>query len=291
MEQREPPPSPSPPPPSQGPSLPQPSAEETTAHAFLTSHLPFPTTQDPTSPCFLTLTYAQSLDAFIAGPDRRPLTLSSHPSMVLTHALRSSHDAIVVGVDTIINDDPSLTTRLVVNDPWGRPAKSPRPVVLDSRLRMPLNAKILDIDRGQNGGAVVVVTTDVHHDPVRKKALEERGAVVLVVESDGNGRVRLSDMLRALRERGLRSVMVEGGAKVIRSFLVSDDQVHIDLLVVTVAPVLIGSGIHALGGEQVAADSTVRSRSPPPLVGVHWKQFGPDVVMLTRTASRNANVE
>ncbi|WP_371827196.1 RibD family protein [Deinococcus sp. QL22] len=81
------------------------------------------------------LTYAQSLDGSIAGPDRRPLLLSGKESMRWTHTLRSQHDAILIGVGTLIADDPLLSVRYVEGD-------HPQPVVLDSRLRFPEQARL-----------------------------------------------------------------------------------------------------------------------------------------------------
>src|SRR4051794_24685033 len=84
----------------------------------------------------VTLAYAQSLDGSIATAARRPLALSSQPALKLTHQLRAEHDAILVGIGTVLADDPLLTVRLV-NGP------NPVPVVLDSRLRLPSTARLL----------------------------------------------------------------------------------------------------------------------------------------------------
>ena len=86
---------------------------------------------DPEAPPQVTLTFAQSLDGSIAAVRGQPLALSSAETMVITHRLRAMHAAIVVGVGTLVADDPSLTTRLVEGP-------SPRPVVLDASLRTPL---------------------------------------------------------------------------------------------------------------------------------------------------------
>ncbi|RKO86533.1 dihydrofolate reductase-like domain-containing protein, partial [Blyttiomyces helicus] len=186
---------------------------------------------------FVTLTYAQSLDGFIAGPNLAPLTLSSPDSFVLTHALRASHDAILVGVSTVLNDRPSLSTRLVAHGPKGPtdPATHPRPVVLDTTLRCPLSARFMD-------RSPVLITT-CRHDPARREELEGAGAVVVVAaeKADSSGRVDLEDALRLLAAPplGIRSVMVEGGATVIGAFL-DGGPTAVDLVVVTVAPRFVG---------------------------------------------------
>ena len=82
---------------------------------------------------FVTLSYAQSLDGCIAAKRGQPLALSGPQSLTLTHQLRSAHDAIMVGIGTLLADNPRLTVRLVEG-------RDPQPVVLDSRLRFPSEA-------------------------------------------------------------------------------------------------------------------------------------------------------
>ncbi|MBM2842777.1 MAG: RibD family protein, partial [Anaerolineales bacterium] len=89
---------------------------------------------------FITLSYAQSLDGSIALPDGRPLALSSPPSLFRTHALRARHDGVLVGVGTILADDPQLTVRHAAGP-------NPQPIVLDTGLRTPLPARILSNPR------------------------------------------------------------------------------------------------------------------------------------------------
>ncbi|KAI8919093.1 dihydrofolate reductase-like domain-containing protein [Powellomyces hirtus] len=270
-----------------------PSPTEQAAYAFLSPHLPPPRSSAAPAVPFLTLTYAQSVDGFIAKRDGRPLALSSPFSSVLTHALRASHDAILIGVTTAVNDDPSLTTRCVAYDVTGtHPAQSPIPVILDSGLRTPVTAKVLRIPRprrGSDSDSKVVIITTRDHDAERKRALEAAGAVVVVVASDAHGRVDFPSALHALAHHGIRSVMVEGGATVIGNVLQSAN-VKIDLLVVTLAPVILGRGVHAVGGGASAgggsqpSEKVAEEEEPPRLVDVQWKQFGPDMVMLAKTA-------
>lgn len=90
---------------------------------------------------FVTVSYAQSLDGCLASHDHRALALSGQASMTLTHRIRAVHDAILVGVQTVLNDDPMLTVRLVEGE-------HPQPIVLDSRLRFPMSARLLTHPRG-----------------------------------------------------------------------------------------------------------------------------------------------
>src|SRR5687768_4642967 len=83
----------------------------------------------------VTLSYAQTLDGSLALPGRQ-LIISSPESMKMTHELRAAHDGLLVGIGTVLIDDPRLTVRLA-------DGRNPQPVVLDSRLRMPLTANLL----------------------------------------------------------------------------------------------------------------------------------------------------
>ena len=85
---------------------------------------------------FVTLAYAQSLDGSIAAYPGVPLAISGPVSMGITHRLRARHQAILVGIGTVLADDPRLNVRLV-------PGKNPQPVVLDNQLRFPLKARLL----------------------------------------------------------------------------------------------------------------------------------------------------
>lgn len=180
---------------------------------------------------FVTLSYAQSLDGSLAFRRGQPTPISGAESMRITHALRAAHDAILVGVETVLADDPRLSARLV-----GGP--DPQPVVLDSSLRFPLGARLLE--RG-----VWIATTDrAGHD--RIEALAAKGARIFCLPAGDDGRVELAALLDQLGRWEVESVMVEGGGEVISSFLRSR---LADRLVVTISPVLAGGypSVQALG--------------------------------------------
>ncbi len=181
---------------------------------------------------FVTVAYAQSLDGSIASEPGRRLALSGAESLRLTHALRAAHDAILVGIGTVLADDPQLTVRLV-------PGSSPRPVVLDSRLRTPPQSRLLQ----PHGGLAPLFATTSAADAAADQRLCERGARVLRLPAWANGWVDLNALLGALAEAGVERVMVEGGAKVLTSFLRLG---VVDYAVVTVAPRFVG-GLPALG--------------------------------------------
>lgn len=177
---------------------------------------------------FVTISYAQSIDGSMAAANGKPLAISGASSLALTHQLRAAHDAILVGIDTVLADNPRLTVRLA-------PGPHPQPVVLDSRLRMPVDAHCITGPR-----PAWIATTVVNF--ARRQQLEAAGARVLPVTPDQEGRVELGTLLRTLAANGIRSMMVEGGARVLGSFIQARLATY---MVVTVAPLLIG-GLRAM---------------------------------------------
>lgn len=180
---------------------------------------------------WVTLSYAQSLDGSIAARRGAPLAISGPEALRLTHELRAAHDAILVGIGTVLADDPQLTVRLA-------PGHSPQPVVLDARLRFPRTARLLDNARP------VWIFTAAPEEAARQARLEARGARVFFVAREADGRVSLPAVLAVLAAQGVRRLMVEGGARVITSFLRAG---LVDEVVLTLAPVFVG-GLSAVEG-------------------------------------------
>ncbi len=209
----------------------------------------------------VTLAFAQSLDGCITGEAGKPAQISCPKSMEFTHRLRRIHDAILVGVNTVLSDDPRLTVRLVSGE-------SPRPVIVDSRLSIPADCRLLRSD----GKAPIIATTD-QADRDKANRLREMGAEVLFLPARADGFVELPRLFAELRQLGIASVMVEGGAAIITSTLA--DQLA-DQLVVTISPQFL-SGMPALeasNGQAAALCSRIVERC--------WGQVGEDVVLQGR---------
>jgi len=202
----------------------------------------------------VTLSYAQSLDGSIADRPGRPLSLSGDRSMLLTHALRAGHDAILVGIGTVLADNPRLNVRLVEG-------KSPQPVIVDSRLRFPSYAHLL------NQGRTPWIVAKQGADPQRRQDLEAAGARVFCLPS-ANGLVNLEALLRRLAEMAVNSLMVEGGAQIITSFLASR---LVDQVILTIAPLLVG-GLRVV-------DSSGRGGFPR-LANLTYQRLGEDLVLM-----------
>jgi 3,4-dihydroxy 2-butanone 4-phosphate synthase/GTP cyclohydrolase II len=212
----------------------------------------------------VTLSYAQSLDGCLAFGRGQPAGLSGAPSMRMTHRLRSLHDTILVGIGTVLSDDPQLNVRLVEG-------KNPQPVVIDSRLRFPLTARLLKREKD-----LPWIAAGRGADANRIATLERQGARVIPVDLDPTGGVLLDDLLVQLYAMGTRSLMVEGGARVITSFLAAR---LADLAVVTIAPVYLG-GLHV-----VDKPLGTRQSGPwrvPVLAEPCYQQAGRDMVVWGR---------
>lgn len=179
---------------------------------------------------YVAVKYAQTIDGRIATSTGDARWISGEAERRASHALRAACDAVLVGVGTVLTDDPQLTVRMV-------PGASPIRVVLDSGLRTPDDARVLDDD----AATVILATSASSAD--RRTELRERGVSVVVVPAGPNG-VDLGAATSTLLAAGIRSVLVEGGARVITSFLSSR---LADRLVVGIAPRVLGSGTEAVG--------------------------------------------
>ena len=178
---------------------------------------------------FVTAKWAMSLDGRIATRTGDSRWISGPASRALAHELRAVSDAILVGIGTVLADDPQLTARDL---PQGRPVpRQPARVILDSHLRIPLGARVLARD-----GAPVLVATTGRARPDARRALEQAGADVIVADGPG-GRVDLLSVLAELGRRGVTGLLVEGGAAVHGACF---DAGLVDKVVVFVAPVILG---------------------------------------------------
>jgi 3,4-dihydroxy 2-butanone 4-phosphate synthase/GTP cyclohydrolase II len=184
---------------------------------------------------YVVLTYAQTLDGRIATAVGDSALLSSQEERCVFHALRASCDAVMVGVGTVLRDDPRLIVSLV-------PGTSPLRVVLDSTLRIPSTARML------SGDPVTIVLTTERAAERDRERLRATGAGIRVVPAAPDG-VDLPAALRVLRELGVRTLLVEGGARVITSLLGAR---LVDRLVVGTTPKIIGTGVEAVGDLGIA---------------------------------------
>ncbi|RDA90883.1 hypothetical protein CP533_3241 [Ophiocordyceps camponoti-saundersi (nom. inval.)] len=255
------------------------------AAALLERRLPPKTWTSDQRP-FVTLTWAASLDGKLSIAPGVRTRLSGPESKAMTHYLRRQHDAILIGVSTLLADDPALNCRLAGADTV---ASQPRPIIVDPHLRWTPRPtdKVLATSRSGAGLAPYVVTgvsaSDVPADSV--DVLERHGGRFLHLPSSSSSssssstegdRMRLDWRLvvASLREQGLKSVMIEGGGFVIESLLESRDLV--DSVIVTVAPTWLGRGGVGVCPAREVDHGALR------LCDVSWHPLGEDVVLCGR---------
>jgi diaminohydroxyphosphoribosylaminopyrimidine deaminase / 5-amino-6-(5-phosphoribosylamino)uracil reductase len=159
------------------------------------------------------LKIAASLDGRIATASGESKWITGDAARAHGHRLRSVHDAILVGANTVAADDPELTCRLP-----GLGRYSPARIVLDSRARMSPSSRLVLTTR--KAPVWLICTAAAPH--ATRNALRAKGVEVIDVAADGQGRVDVGEAARVLGERGLTRVLVEGGGEVAAAFLKAD---------------------------------------------------------------------
>jgi diaminohydroxyphosphoribosylaminopyrimidine deaminase / 5-amino-6-(5-phosphoribosylamino)uracil reductase len=211
----------------------------------------------------VTLKIAQSLDGRTATATGESQWITGEAARAYGHLLRARNDAILVGVNTALADDPMLDCRLP-----GLEERSPMRVVLDTRLRLPEGSKLAQTAR-------VLPTLVFTTAPAGGEALEACGVEILRLERDVAGRPRLETVLAELGKRGLTRLLVEGGATVHAAFL---DRNLVDALEVFTAPIILGAG--GLGA--VEALAALALGEAPRFRPVARRRLGPDLLVSYR---------
>lgn len=212
---------------------------------------------------------ACSLDGKIATATGESQWLTGEIARGFGHQLRHQLDAILVGVGTALADDPQLTTRLPARSTKkAKRSRDPIRIVLDSRLRLPLEAKMLHLDSA--APTWIACTNSAPKDKIQ--AIKDLGADVLVMPGE-SGRVALKPLLQELGRRQVQSLLVEGGAETLGSFF---DQWLVDKFYFFYAPkilggktapgMLAGAGVQRLGDALQAGDLKVRRLGPDLLI-------------------------
>lgn len=224
----------------------------------------FDQTAKPKDRPIVTLSYAQSLDGSIAARRGAQLQISGEKSTIFTHQLRAVHDCILVGVGTVLADDPRLTVRLVGGE-------DPQPVILDSTLRTPIDSVLVKSRKPW-------IATTNRADPTKAEALLSCGVKLLYLPTGDSDQVKLQDMLECLHQMGTRRVMVEGGAEVISSFISSQ---LVDFMIITISPLIVG-GLPAV--QILEGIPGRKSNQFPRLKGVLSEYAGDDLIIIGQVA-------
>jgi 3,4-dihydroxy 2-butanone 4-phosphate synthase/GTP cyclohydrolase II len=206
---------------------------------------------------FITVSYAQSVDGSIATRNRQPIGLSGPESKVLTHQVRACSEAILIGIGTLLADDPRLNVRLVEGS-------SPQPIILDTHLRTPLNSKL--VDRTDTRPWII---NAVDKRSEQSLALQNAGSTSICCKTSRDGKIDLPTLMKILAEKQINSIMVEGGARVITSFVKSR---LVDQFIVTISPKFVG-------GLPVIDSDGLQSKTHLALSEVSYRHSGDDLII------------
>ncbi len=204
---------------------------------------------------------AETLDGKIATRAGDSRWISSPRSRLLVRNMRSMADAVMVGANTVINDDPSLLTKIPG-------ARQPARIIVDSRLRSPVRSKVF----GGSGVSPVLVAVTARASAKKAGILKERGVEIVKTASLG-GRVDLKDLLRKLAARGIINILVEGGGELAWSLA---DKKLADKFVFFIAPMIVGGrkAVPSVGGSGV-----VRLSDAITFRSVRVRMSGPDIMV------------
>jgi len=206
---------------------------------------------------FVTMKFASSLDGKICTASGESQWISGEKSRKFTHYLRDINDAILVGVGTILADNPSLTTRFIEG-------KNPIRVIADSKLRTPLDSKV--VNDGEK--TIIAVTEGVSNEKIKK--FEACGVEIIKC---GVERVDLKMLLKKLAEREIISILVEGGGKIHFSMLKSG---LVDKIYAFIAPKIIG-GAKAL--TSVEGEGFLKLSEAISLKNIEIERFDEDILI------------
>ncbi|RLV94784.1 25-diamino-6-ribosylamino-4 [Spathaspora sp. JA1] len=216
---------------------------------FLESYLPNESnTNHPNRP-FVTLTYAQSLDSRISAKPGTQTKISHMETKTMTHYLRTRHDGILVGIGTILADDPKLTCR------FPNCKSQPRPIIIDPNAKWKYQYSTLaGLCRADDNvlAPFIIVDESATIDSGSYDCVVKQGGKYIRLPLRGNSSNWL-DILDILKQEGIKSVMIEGGARVINDLLDFNQVTNIiDSLIITIAPVFLGNeGVEVSPGGRV----------------------------------------
>ena len=228
------------------------------------------TTKEP----FVIVKAAMSMDGKIATRTGKSRWITGEKSRQTTHRLRSRADGIMVGIKTVLEDDPALTTRLEDESENRDPIR----IIVDSKARLPLNARVINVD-----SRVPVIVAVTENAPAEKcEALRDKGIEVLALPSE-NQRVSLKALVKELGAREMSCLLVEGGGILNYSLL---EEGLVDKLYLFIAPILCGGDTAPtpFGGEGIDDLKDAWNVS-----NVQLKQYGDDMLLIGYPHKRQAD--
>lgn len=210
---------------------------------------------------FVILKIASSLDGKIATSTGESKWITGEAARGFVHRLRSEVDAVMVGVGTILKDDPFLTARI-------RGGKDPIRIIVDERLSIPIGSNVLNLDSPAK--TYIITTNKASRAKVRE--IDEKGVGVFFIK-EKDGLVDLSALMDKLGEMQITSLLIEGGAQINASAL---REGIVDKVIFLLAPKIIGGqqAISSIGGE-----SPVSLAEAIQLNGIIVKKKGEDIMV------------
>ncbi|MBI4440121.1 bifunctional diaminohydroxyphosphoribosylaminopyrimidine deaminase/5-amino-6-(5-phosphoribosylamino)uracil reductase RibD [Candidatus Woesearchaeota archaeon] len=206
---------------------------------------------------FVILKVAASLDGKIATSTGKSKYITGEDSRKYVHKLRSEVDAVMIGINTLIADDPLLDSRLVKG-------KDPIKIIVDSKLRMPLKARIMKAPEK------IIVATTVKAPKSKVKQLQQKGVKIIATPPKA-GSVDLEALMKELGNHEITSVLIEGGNRINSSAL---KEKVVDKILIFTAPRLIGKGLDAFGDLGIKnLDRTIN------LKNISTKKIGKDILV------------
>ncbi len=173
---------------------------------------------------YVILNAAMSVDGKISTKNNDS-SISSRVDLIRVHKLRSSVDGIMIGISTVLMDNPILNVRFPT-----RSTKNPTRIIIDSKARIPLDSKII---RSSKKIQTIIATTQ-RASPRKIKQIQNKGAQVIVT---GNGKVNMKKLFQMLEKMALKKILIEGGGEINWSVLKLG---IINELIVTISPVVVG---------------------------------------------------
>lgn len=211
---------------------------------------------------YVVLKSAMTLDGKIATFTGDSKWITSEESRKKVHQIRADLDAVMVGIHTVVNDDPSLNVRLVKG-------QDPIRIVVDSKLKIPKRARILHLD----SEARTIIATTKDHDSENYDYISKLPNVEIIIIKAKDGRVDLSDLLQELYERNISSILLEGGGNLNYSMLKNN---FISKVLIFIAPKLIGGqkSITSIEGDGIELMANAID-----IKNMKIRKIGPDILV------------
>jgi diaminohydroxyphosphoribosylaminopyrimidine deaminase/5-amino-6-(5-phosphoribosylamino)uracil reductase len=182
---------------------------------------------------FIHLKIAQSLDGRIATNQGQSRWITNESALKKVHELRAEYDAILVGINTVIQDNPSLTVRRVKG-------RNPYRIILDDRLAIPQTAQVVT-DRFKTH---TIIFTSVPKENRTAQQLTKEGIRIIHMDTGLSKYLNVAEVVRTLAEMNISSLLVEGGGEIFTSFLKAN---LFDKITFFISPMIIGTGIQSIG--------------------------------------------